>query len=87
MTCSVLLPPWEQQPDGLTNQEIINTCQTLLVAGHETTRSLIGNGVALLLRDRAQWERLVDQPSLVRAAIEEVVRYGGPRRLRQPPDL
>ena len=73
----------EQQPDGLTEPEIINTCQTLLVAGHETTRSLIGNGVALLLRDRAQWERLVDQPSLVRAAIEEVVRYESPVA-RQP---
>ena len=73
----------EQQPDGLTEPEIINTCQTLLVAGHETTRSLIGNGVALLLRDRAQWERLVNQPSLVRAAIEEVVRYESPVA-RQP---
>jgi cytochrome P450 len=72
-----------QQPDGLTEPEIINTCQTLLVAGHETTRSLIGNGVALLLSDRAQWERLVDQPSLVRAAIEEVVRYESPVA-RQP---
>jgi pimeloyl-[acyl-carrier protein] synthase len=68
---------------GLNEREIINTCQTLLVAGHETTRSLIGNGLALLLSDRARWERLVDDPSLLRSAIEEVVRYESPVA-RQP---
>ncbi len=73
----------EADTGGLTEPEIINTCQTLLVAGHETTRSLIGNGLGLLLSDRAQWERLVDQPSLVRSAIEEVVRYESPVA-RQP---
>ena len=70
----------EPETNGLTEPEIINTCQTLLVAGHETTRSLIGNGLGLLLGDRAQWERLVDQTSLVRSAIEEVVRYESPVR-------
>jgi pimeloyl-[acyl-carrier protein] synthase len=73
----------EREANGLTEREIINTCQTLLVAGHETTRSLIGNGLGLLLSDRAQWERLVDDPSLVRSAIEEVVRYESPVA-RQP---
>ena len=73
----------ESAPGGLTEPEIINTCQTLLVAGHETTRSLIGNGLGLLLSDRAQWERLVDQPFLVRSAIEEVVRFESPVA-RQP---
>jgi pimeloyl-[acyl-carrier protein] synthase len=73
----------EREPDGLTQPEIVNTCQTLLVAGHETTRSLIGNGLGLLLGDRARWERLVDDPSLVRSAIEEVVRYESPVA-RQP---
>jgi pimeloyl-[acyl-carrier protein] synthase len=73
----------ESETGGLTEAEIINTCQTLLVAGHETTRSLIGNGLGLLLSDRAQWERLVDQPFLVRSAIEEVVRYESPVA-RQP---
>jgi pimeloyl-[acyl-carrier protein] synthase len=73
----------EAETNGLSEPEIINTCQTLLVAGHETTRSLIGNGLGLLLNDRAQWERLVDQPSLVRSAIEEVVRYESPVA-RQP---
>jgi pimeloyl-[acyl-carrier protein] synthase len=73
----------ESEPNGLSEPEIINTCQTLLVAGHETTTSLIGNGLALLLGDRRRWQRLVDDPSLVRSAIEEIVRYESPVA-RQP---
>ena len=79
----------ENEPQGLSETEIINTCQTLLVAGHETTTSLIGNGLALLLGDRRNWQRLLDDRSLVRPAIEEVVRYESPvarqpRRVTQP---
>jgi cytochrome P450 len=73
----------EQGPQGLSEPEIINTCQTLLVAGHETTTSLIGNGLALMLGEREQWQRLVDDRSLVRPAIEEIVRYESPVA-RQP---
>jgi cytochrome P450 len=73
----------ESEPGGLSEAEIINTCQTLLVGGHETTRSLIGNGLGLLLGDGAQWERLVREPSLVRSAIEEIVRFESPVA-RQP---
>jgi cytochrome P450 len=73
----------EREPQGLSETEIINTCQTLLVAGHETTTSLIGNGLALLLSDRGQWQRLVDDRSLVRSAIEETLRYESPVS-RQP---
>ena len=73
----------ETEPHGLSEPEIINTCQTLLVAGHETTTSLIGNGLALLLGDRGRWQRLVDDRSLVRSAIEEIVRYESPVA-RQP---
>ena len=82
----------ENEPQGLSETEIINTCQTLLVAGHETTTSLIGNGLALLLGDRRHWQRLLDDRSLVRSAIEEVVRYESPvarqpRRVTQPVQL
>lgn len=73
----------ESEANGLTELEVINTCQTLLVAGHETTRSLVGNGLALLLSDQARWERLVREPSLLRSAIEEIVRYESPVA-RQP---
>jgi cytochrome P450 len=82
----------EAEPEGLSEPEIVNTCQTLLVAGHETTKSLIGNGLGLLLGDRAQWEQLVGEPSLVRSAIEEIIRYESPvarqpRLLRYPTSL
>ena len=73
----------ETEPQGLSEPEIINTCQTLLVAGHETTTSLIGNGLALLLGEGGQWQRLVEDRSLVRSAIEEIVRYESPVA-RQP---
>jgi pimeloyl-[acyl-carrier protein] synthase len=73
----------ETEPHGLSEPEIINTCQTLLVAGHETTTSLIGNGLALLLGDRRRWQRLVDDRSLVRPAIEETLRFESPVA-RQP---
>ncbi len=73
----------ESEPNGLTELEVVNTCQTLLVAGHETTRSLVGNGLALLLSDRSRWERLVNRPFLLRSAIEEIVRFESPVA-RQP---
>jgi cytochrome P450 len=73
----------ETEPHGLSEPEIINTCQTLLVAGHETTTSLIGNGLALLLGDRGRWQRLLDDRSLVRPAIEETLRFESPVA-RQP---
>jgi hypothetical protein len=73
----------ESEPGGLSEAEIINTCQTLMVAGHETSRSLIGNGLGLLLGDGAQWQRLVQDRSLARSAIEEIVRYESPVA-RQP---
>ena len=73
----------ESEPQGLSEPEIINTCLTLLVAGHETTKSLIGNGLVLMLGDRQHWQRLVEDRSLVRSAVEEIVRFESPVA-RQP---
>ena len=48
----------------------------LLVAGHETTANMISKMVAMLLADRPdRWERLVADPSLVRTAVEESLRF------------
>jgi pimeloyl-[acyl-carrier protein] synthase len=68
----------EEAGDRLSEQELLATCVLLYVAGHETTVNLIGNGVLALLRHRAEWRRLRDDPALLPGAIEELLRYDGP---------
>ena len=51
---------------------------TLLVAGHETTVNMIGNGVYALLLNLAEMRRLIEQPELVDTAVEELLRLYGP---------
>ena len=69
--------------DRLSDDELLNTCVTLLVAGHETTRSLIGNGLYLLLSEPGRWQHLRDEPTLIGSAVEEILRYESPMA-RQP---
>lgn len=64
--------------DMLSEQELIVTVIFLLAAGHETTASLIGNGVSLLLNDEQAWERLRREPSVAPAAVEELLRLESP---------
>jgi cytochrome P450 len=73
----------ESEGDKLSEAELLNTCITLLVAGHETTTSLVGNGIQLLLSHPDQWSRLKADPSLLTPAIEEILRYESPVA-RQP---
>lgn len=67
----------------LSEAELLATCVTLLVAGHETTTSLIGNGLLTLLSHPEQLEQLRADPTLMPAAIEEILRYESPVA-RQP---
>jgi cytochrome P450 len=65
--------------DGtLTEEEIITTSRLLLIAGHETTRSLIGAGVQALLAYPQQLRILADNPGLIDQAVEEILRYDPP---------
>jgi cytochrome P450 len=73
----------ESEGDRLSETELVNTCITLLVAGHETTTSLIGNGTWALLAHPDQWQLLKDDPALLPSAIEEMLRYESPVA-RQP---
>ena len=68
----------EEDGDKLTNDELLCQGILLLVAGHETTRNLIGNGMLTLLRHPEEMERLRREPALIRGALEEVLRYEGP---------
>jgi cytochrome P450 len=64
--------------DALTEQELVSTVILLIVAGHETTTNLIGNGVLTLLRHSDQLERLRADPSLASTAVEEILRFEPP---------
>jgi len=68
----------ENEGDTLTEDELVATCIMLLIAGHETTVNLIGNGVLALLQNPDQLEKLKADPSLVRNAVEEFMRFDSP---------
>ncbi len=68
----------EEQGDRLSPQELTSMLFLLLVAGHETTVNLIGNGVWALLNHPEQLERLRANPALIESAVEEMLRFRGP---------
>ncbi|MFI7447583.1 cytochrome P450 [Nonomuraea sp. NPDC049714] len=67
-----------EEGDRLSEDELTSMVFMLLIAGHETTVNLIGNGVFVLLEDRGRWIRLRDEPELLPTAIEEFIRYESP---------
>ncbi|WP_199430601.1 cytochrome P450 family protein [Qaidamihabitans albus] len=64
--------------DALSEEELVSMAFLLLVAGHETTVNLIGNGVLALLREPGQLAALRADPALLPNAVEEFLRYEGP---------
>lgn len=79
----------------LNRTELLAQCSTLLFAGYETTRNLLGNGVLALLQDPAQWAALKARqadPAALRLAVREMLRHDSPvqytgRRLLQEVSL
>lgn len=68
----------EEKGDMLNEDEVLSICVTLLSAGHETTTSLIGNGILALLRHPDQLDLLRNNPDLIQPAVEEFLRYDPP---------
>ena len=64
--------------DALTTQELLSSLFQLVVAGHDTTASLIGNGVVALLDHPGQLQALLGRSGQLPAAIEELIRFTAP---------
>lgn len=73
-----LLIDIEEEGEVLTEEELYAQCIALLFAGHETTRNLIGNGMYTLLKHPQEAAELREKPEIIRAAVEELLRYESP---------
>jgi unspecific monooxygenase len=65
----------------LDDDELVGTAALLLMAGHEATVNVIGNGVLALLHHPDEWRRLCADPGLDATAVEELIRYDPPLQL------
>jgi len=68
----------EEASDRLSADEVLAMIFLLVVAGHETTVNLIGNGTLALLQHPGERERLRAEPGLYRSAVEEFLRFHSP---------
>jgi cytochrome P450 len=74
-----LIQAHDQDSDRLSDTELITMVLTLVIAGHETTAHVIGNGIAALLTHPDQLALLCDDPTLMPGAVQELLRWcGGP---------
>jgi cytochrome P450 len=68
----------ETEGERLSERELLHNCIFILNAGHETTTSLIGHGVHILLSHPNELARLRAEPGLIETAVEEFLRYESP---------
>ena len=71
----------EERGDTLTEPELVVMCTLLLIAGHETTVNLIGNGMLALITHPEEMARVHETPSLIGPAVEELLRFDSPVQL------
>jgi cytochrome P450 len=81
-----------ERDDALTEPELIATAVLILLAGHETTTNLIGNGVLALADHPEEWARLCASRERVSGAVEEMLRWDSPvqltaRMVKEPVEL
>jgi pimeloyl-[acyl-carrier protein] synthase len=65
-------------PEKLTDEEFLANMVLILIAGHETTVNLIGNGVYNLLKHPSELEKIRNHPGLIENAVEEILRFDPP---------
>jgi hypothetical protein len=65
----------EDGGERLSEKELLHNCIFLLNAGHETTTNLIGNGLVTLSAIPSQKQRLIENPGLIKTAVEEILRF------------
>ena len=65
----------EEEGDRLTEDECLHIASSVLVGGVDTTQSQLAHGIRLFAEHPAQWRLLGEQPELVPAAVEEVLRF------------
>ncbi|WP_066946458.1 cytochrome P450 family protein [Microtetraspora fusca] len=73
-----LIRAHDEDGDRLSDIEMVTMVLTLVLAGHETTAHLIGNGTAALLTHPDQWDALRADPALAPRAVHELMRWCGP---------
>jgi cytochrome P450 len=71
----------EDNGERLTARELLHNCIFLLNAGHETTTNLIGNGLVALSGNAAEKQRLIENPAMIKTAIEEILRFESSNQL------
>jgi cytochrome P450 len=71
----------EEEGDKLSERELIASVILLFVAGYETTTNLIGNGTRAFLLHPDQLQRVRDDRTLVKSAVEEILRWDSPVQL------
>lgn len=71
----------EDDGERLTPKELLHNCIFLLNAGHETTTNLIGNGLVALSENPEEKRRLIENPDMIKTAIEEILRFESSNQL------
>jgi cytochrome P450 len=71
----------EDSGERLNEKELLHNCIFLLNAGHETTTNLIGNGLVALFENPDQKRRLIENPQLIKTAVEEILRFESSNQL------
>ncbi|MGL4611405.1 MAG: cytochrome P450 [Trueperaceae bacterium] len=75
---SAMIAVHDNEPQRMSEKELINNCILLLNAGHEAVVNVIGNGMYALLHHQEQWAELKADTSLIPSAIEEMMRFDTP---------